>query len=713
MSTEADFDIHGWRDCSSPNSPLPHDIEEILALQQARMEKLLEQATTRNRRELARALKAASKAQESRIYKDMRKKVIDEELPRIRFYLKKELAPSIMEELTAESARASSSEDGQDRGPTTSHHLDSRDGRSRSPERVEQHHRHRSPSRGQKGLEKQGFKESASIWNHERRCSVDNKGSETKQAIPLPSEKQDRRRGLRRSSSEAHLDDKEECQLVGPQDLKRARTGPEPISMCRSPNISFQSSPQYYFPSRSQRRHLIRSHSKRQLLPLSRAMQVYLRAERLIPSIEDDGPPLTEEQLKDAGRCLSYYTRPPDEGEGEGDGFMPPNSEKLPSEIPSVDKPLTPFGRQNGVGSEEDLLPDNSTPQISNSPAGFIEQGRTPHGTPPLRQPQQAENGIALLGRLPHGWYASQNDLQKTLEIFPFTSEFMPLLIFYDQRHILIEREGLYFFWDASTNSLEIIDKPKELQELLKEMDNGRILPIDTSLPTHLASLAHIELVKAEDLRHWSSSVVIHHSRSSIDHALRQGLIRLGSGSLIHESDAVNLNVRDGEKGAGPFTMLSRHLDNTQGALYSRDGREPGHNGSDEDDDGQGAFLDDSSVIFPPRSLPPSASFEEGTTLKNPADLTSSPLTLQRSPTYGSFTRSNSNSDYFAPDDEERRWDYAQGALRHSDSKELSDEGFGEQVMLDRYQGWEMNRKGIANWEYLKGQLRRDEEQYP
>lgn len=676
MSTEASFDNRGGRASSTPSSPLPPDILEILAQQQARMDKLLEQERARNRRELAKKLKAASKAQEGRIYKEMRRKVINEELPRIRSLLRQELTPLVMEELRAGNARAAPNKDRQDRGRPTSHHLDPRDERSRSPERVERQYRHRSPSRRQGRLEQRRFEESANVWDYERRRSSNKEVSETEQAILLPSEKQGHPRGLRRSSSEAHLDDEEENHkhLIASNGSKRVRTGPGPISMRRSPEISFQSHPEYYFPSRSPRRHIA----------LSRAAQAYLRTERAIPSVEND-------QLKDAGRCPGYYTRFPNEGQGEG--FMPSNLHNLPSGIPGEDRPLTPFVRQDGVGSEEGSLPDKFTTPSANSSAGF----RTPHEIPPPRQPQEAENTVGLFGRIPHGWYASRTDiLQKARDMFPhrywgLSSEFRPLLVFYDQRHILIECEGLYFFWHEPSNSLERINRPKELQEILKQMDHGTLLPRETSVPAgYKAPLALMELVRAENLLYWSTPVVIHRRQSSIDRAVSQSLIRLGSESSVHESNVNDINERDEENGDNPDTPFGRLSDDTRGVLDHQDSREPGYDASSEDNAQEGSIDHPAAVISP--------SFGEGTTLNNPIDLASSPSAVEGPSAYDRYTSSNFGTRFFRPDAYERQRDDVQSAPRHRKSKDSSDEEFDD---------------GKVDWWAIKEQLRRDEENYP
>lgn len=699
MYTATNFDNHGGRHSSTPSSPLPPNIEEILAQQQARMDELLEQERARNRRELAKALKAASKAQEGRIHKKMRREVIDEELPRIRLLLKQELAPLVMAELKVENARAAPNNDRQDNGRTTSHNLDSWDRSYRSPERVESQHRHQSRSRRQGRLEQQRSGENSDVWHYERRCSVNEEDSETKRAILLPSERQAPPRGLRRSSSEAQLDGEEETHMVGSYGSKRVRTGPGPISMRRFSNISYQPS----LPSRSPRRHITRPQPRQQLSPLSRAAQAYLQVERAIPSIENDGPQPTKEQMKDAERCLSHYTRFTDEG--QGDDFVPSNSDSLPKGNLGVGRPLTPIIRHNGVGSEDDLLPDNLTRPSWSSLASPSIRTAHPHGAPPLHQLQKAENTLGLIGRMPHGWYASRTDiLQKTLERFPYkkyglSSEFIPLLVYYNQRHILIECEGFYFFWHEPTNYLEEIHRPQELQEILKQMDEGRLLPHRACLPAHSVPLASMELIRAENLRYWSTPVVLHRRRSSIDLAAKKGIVCQGSDS-IHESNANNLNKRDGENGDNPDALNSRYLDNTQGALVDRDSREPGYDGYDpssENNYTQEAIFDRPAAII--------SSFEEGTTLNSAINLISSPSTLQGSPARSNLDRN--------PDAYQLQGDHVPGALRHRNSKALSDKEFGEREMEDTYHDWDNYRESSVDWEQVKEQLTRDEEQYP
>lgn len=724
MSTKANFDNRGGCHSSTPSSPLPPDIVEILAQQQSRMDELLEQERAQNRRELAEALKTASKAQEGRIYRKMRRKVIDEELPRIRLLLKQELAPLVMDELKVENARATPNNDRQDSWRTTNHHLDCWDGSYRSPERGERQHRHRSRSRRLGKLEQQRSEEDFDVRRYKCRCSVNNEDSETKRATLLPSEMQAPRhsnfqtvrepqqcyknvrfcetpRGVRRSSSEAQLDQVEKTHTIESYGSKRVRTGPRPMSMRKFPEISHQPS----IPPHSPRRHITRPQPKRPLSPLSRATQAYLQAERAIPSIETDGPPLTKEQLKDSGRCIGSYTRSLEGAQDEG--FVPSTVDSLPRETSFVGRPLTPILRQNGVGSEDDLLSDNLTHTPWNSPAGSVEQTHPPHGAPPLRQPQEAENTLGLAGRIPHGWCAFRADvLQKTLEKFPYkehdlSSEFIPLLVFYDQRHILIECHGFYFFWHEPTNYLEKIKRPEELQGILEQMDHGRLLPRNASLPAHSAPLTRVELIRAEDLRYWSSSVVIHRRRSSIDRPEN----RPGSES-IHEPNANNFNKRDGENGDNFNALYSRYLDNTRGAFDHRDSREPGYDASCEDNNTQEAVFRHRAANFSPSfSLFPS--FEEGATSNNAIDLVSSPPTLSGSPTYDRYTRSNSDSRFIHPD---AYWDHVPDAPRHPDSKALSLEEFDEQEMVDRHHGWE---EGIVDWERIQEQLGRDEEQYP
>ncbi|MCJ1345304.1 hypothetical protein MMC31_003510 [Peltigera leucophlebia] len=602
MSAEANFDNRGGRDSGTPSYPLPAAILDILARQDARMDELLEQERARCRQELTETLKAACKAQEGRIYKEMRRKVIGEELPRIRFLLKQQLTPLVMEELRAGNAGAAP-------------------------------------------------------------------------AMLLPSDKQGHPRGLRRSSSEARLDEQENYnELIPTHDSKRVRTG---LSMRRSPNISLQSYPEDY-PSPSRRRHIIKSQSIRQLSPLSRAAQSYLQAERAIPSIEKDITPLTEEQLKDAG----YYLRSSDDGRGEG--FMPSNSDNLPSENPGLDRPLTPFVRQNSVGSDEDSLPNKFTTPSANSSAQF----------PPLRQPQEAENTVGLVGRIPHGWYASRTDiLQKTRETFPhklwgLSSEFRPLLVFYDQRHILIECEGLHFFWHEPTNSLEQIDSPKDLQEILKQMDHGRLLPRETCIPAeYSAPLRLMELIRAENLLYWSTLEIIHHRRSSVDRAVRQGLIRLGSESSIRESNADDFDERYEENGDNPDTLFGRSSDRAQCALDDRHSREPGYDASSEDNNTHEASFDHPAAILTPSSSSPSP-LEEGTTLNNPIDLVSSPSSIQGTPTYVSFTRPSS--------------------VRRSSHPDTGEE-IDDHDVVDRA----MSCEDIVDWRAIERQMSRDEEQYP
>lgn len=634
MSAEANFDNRGEHGSTTPKSPLPPDILEILAMQQARMDELLEQERARCRQELAAALKAASKAQEGRIYEEMRRKVIDEELPRIRLLLKQQLTPLVMEELRAGNAKAAL----------------------------------------------------------------------------LPSEKQGYPRGLRRSSSEAYLDDEEVIynQLSSSHGSKRVRTGPSPISMRRPPNMPFPSYPEQHFPSRSPRRNIIGSQARSRFPPLSRAARTYL-PDQAIPSIETDGQPLTEEQLKDAGLCAGYHTR--------CEGFMPSNSDNFLGEIRGVDRPLTPFVRQDSVRSEDDSLPDKLTTPPSNFPAGVSVQDGSPHGIPPLRQPQEFDNSLGLAGRLPHGWYASKTDiLEKTRDTFPhkhwgLSSKFRPLLVFYSQRHILIECEGLYFFWHEPTNFLERIDKPKELQEILKQMDHGSLLPYGTSIPTECsAPLRLMELVRADNLLYWSTPEIIHRRRSSIDRAVRQGLIRLGSESSIHESNANDLNERDEEDGDNPDALFSRYSDHTQGALDDRKSREPGFEVSSDDSNAQEAFSDHPAAIFTPSSSP--SPLEEGATLNNPIDLISSSSSIQVHPTY---TRSNSDRKSLCPDAYEHYWGDVQGASPHRESKSESelDEELDDYDVRERYYDWDMSHEGVVDWRAMKRQMRHDEEQYP
>lgn len=108
-------------------------------------------------------------------------------------------------------------------------------------------------------------------------------------------------------------------------------------------------------------------------------------------------------------------------------------------------------------------------------------QGRPLHGTPPLCQPQEAENKVGPVGQLPHDWF-----------------------VFHDQHHILIESEGFYFFWHEPTDSLERIDRPKELLEILKQLDHGTLLPRKASTPAELnAPLIIMELIRAKNLLYW------------------------------------------------------------------------------------------------------------------------------------------------------------------------------------------------------------------
>lgn len=665
MSTEANLDNHGGRHSSTPSSPLPPDIVEILAQQQARMDELLEQERARNHRELAKALKAASKAQEGRIYKEMRIKVIHEELPRIRLLLKQELAPLVMEKLKVENARAAPNNDRQDSGRTTSHYLDSWNRHNRSLERVESQHCHQMRSRRQEILELQGSEGNSGVWLDERRCSVNSEDPETERAILLPSAMRAPPRRLRRSSSEAQLDDEEENHTVGSYGSKRVRFGPGPLSLRRFPHICSQPS----LSSPSPRRDISRPQPSRPLSPLSRAAKSYLQAERAIPSIEHDNPLHTKEQLKDAGSCLGYYARSPDEGQGES--FVPSSFNRPPRKTLGVGRPLTPMVRHIGISSEDSPPPDNPNRPLWNSPTSSFVQTSPSHGAPPLRQHQEIENTLGLVGRMPNGWYASRTCiLQKTLERFPskeygLSSEFIPLLVFHDQRHILIECEGLYFFWHESTNSLEKIHTSQELQEILQQMDEGRLLPHKASPPTDSDPLTRMELITAKNLRYWSTPVVIHRRRSSVDRAVKQGLIRLGS-EPIHESNANDFIKREGENGDNPDALYSRYLDNTRSAFDDRDFREPGYDPSSQDS---------------PFSFSPYPPFEEGTALNKAIDLISSPSTLQGSPTYDRYTKSNSDS-FVYPDAYQPLRDHIPGAPRHCDSKALSDEEFYEQEIV-------------------------------
>lgn len=107
MSIETNLDKHRGRDSGTPRSPtpsLPSNINAILAQQEARMEQLLDQQRAQNKRELAKEITAASKAQEARIYEEIRQQFITEHLPLVHRDLRRELAPFVMRELRIENS---------------------------------------------------------------------------------------------------------------------------------------------------------------------------------------------------------------------------------------------------------------------------------------------------------------------------------------------------------------------------------------------------------------------------------------------------------------------------------------------------------------------------------------------------------------------------------------------------------------------------------
>ena len=68
------------------------------------MEQLLDQQRAQNKRELANAITAASKAQEARIYGEIRQQFITEHLPLVHRDLRRELAPFVIRELRIENS---------------------------------------------------------------------------------------------------------------------------------------------------------------------------------------------------------------------------------------------------------------------------------------------------------------------------------------------------------------------------------------------------------------------------------------------------------------------------------------------------------------------------------------------------------------------------------------------------------------------------------